>query len=350
MKLSLRNKYFIWLLLLMLSVYVAMIAMMSVMEMRESNIHGTPFEEEIPEIIALVVMIITTLPVVVMIAWYISGRLLRPLQSLLDTADRIRQGDLSERIPIPEDHQLALLAGALNEAFDRYGAAVRRLESFSADASHQLRTPMAAIRVAAEVTLQQPRSAEEYEESLSDILEQTDRLNHTVDQLLLLARMDQSIKRHFKPVMLSRALTSWVEEASSMFENRELAWHTDPACEGWHIAANQVLLRQCFDNLINNSVACTGEGGRIAIRLMRKGDQVEWSVEDDGPGIPEAERAMVFERFFKGKKSTEKGSGLGLAIVKEIIAFHGGSVRASSSRELGGAAIIMAFHLRSPEE
>lgn len=343
MKLSLRNKYFTWLLLLMLAIYFSMAVVLTGMEIHEAQTQGTKLADDIPELIAFLLVMLVTLPAALILAWHISGRLLRPLRLLLATAERIRSGNLNERVPLPSDHELARLAGAINQAFDQYAVAVKRLESFSADASHQLRTPMAAIRTTAEVALQQPRTVADYEEALSDILDQTDRLNRTVEQLLLLARIDQFVQRDVVPLTLADLLQSWFNEAVELFEARTLSWHLDPSCAVWTLPGNAILLRQCFDNLMNNAVAATRDTGRITIRLHRMDAVVQWIMEDDGPGIPESERAMVFERFYRGKASTDKGSGLGLAIVKEIVKLHGGQIDVAASEHLGGAAIIMSF-------
>lgn len=343
MKLSLRNKYFGWLIVLMLAIYLVLAAVLTGIELHEAWSEGTRLSEDIGEVVAFLFVMLFTLPVTMYLAWYIAGRLLRPLEDVEATAALIRQGRLDERISLPDDQQLARLAATINEAFDRYATAVRRLEKFSADASHQLRTPIAAIRTSAEVTMQQTRSATDYEESLSDILEQTGRLNQTVDQLLLLARMDDSVRGDFSPLMMSNLIASWVEEARQMFESHAIHCMIETGCAEWTLSGNAVLLRQCFDNLINNAVAITAEAGTIHVRLHRSSGGVQWIVEDSGPGIPFSERELVFDRFYRGRTTTVSGSGLGLAIVKEIVHLHGGKIHAAESAALSGAAMVMEF-------
>jgi signal transduction histidine kinase len=341
---SIRNKYFGWLLVLMLSIYAALGAIMVFMEAREAYTSPSHFEDEVPEIAAFGLVMLVTLPVAIFMAWLIAGRLLKPLQGMLTTAESIRGGHLDERIvPPTEDNELGRLANTINDAFDRYALAVRRLESFSADASHQLRTPIAAIRTAAEVSLQQERKPAEYQESLGEILEQMERLNQTVDQLLLLARMDETLRRDFKPVALAEKLGQWSREASAMFETCLLNFEVDASCATSVIQGNEVLLRQCFDNLVNNAVAATNGTGTLLISLRAAGDRFQWSVEDNGPGIPPEEQPAVFDRFYRGAKRSPKGSGLGLAIVKEIVALHGGEVTAGQSSSLHGAALRLSF-------
>lgn len=341
---SIRNKYFGWLLILMLSIYAALGAIMVFMEAREAYVSPSHFEDEVPEIAAFGLVMLVTFPVAVFMAWLIAGRLLKPLQDMLATAESIRGGNLEKRImPPAEDNELGRLAATINDAFDRYALAVQRLESFSADASHQLRTPIAVIRTSAEVALQRERTPADYQETIADMLEQTGRLNQTVEQLLLLARMDHSLRDDFKPVQLARVLAAWTSEVSELFESCEINFQADSSCQSCVVSGNEVLLRQCFDNLVNNAVDAVGERGLILVTILERDDQLHWTVEDNGPGIPASERPAIFDRFYRGTSRTAKGSGLGLAIVKEIINLHGGHVHAGQSSSLGGAAIHLTL-------
>jgi signal transduction histidine kinase len=342
MKPSLRNKYFGWLLLLLMLNYLSLAVILFLIEWQEARSLGTSFNEEIPELIAVLIVMLVAMPVVVFVAWHIAGRLLRPLTNVLVTAERIRSGSLEERIPpLPHNDELSRLATTINDAFDRYSAAMRRLDHFSADASHQLRTPLAAIRSTAEVTLQADRSIDIYQEALGDILEQTGKLNQTMDQLLLLSRLDRSLREHFQPVLLAEHLARWTGEMGEILEGITLkASSRIPA--GTVIAGDAVLLREVFMNLLNNAFAATPPGGDIATTLLPAGEgRVTWCVEDSGPGIPVEDRHRVFDRFYRGRTSVHKGSGLGLALVREIVLLHGGTIRAETSERLGGAAIVI---------
>lgn len=328
----------------MLAMYGSVLIALTMVELSEFIAKKESLSEDLDEIIAIFLVMLVTLPVGLLVAWQIAGNLLRPLTAMLATAERIRRGNLDERIPLIEDNELAKLGETINEAFDQYGLAVRRLEKFSADASHQLRTPIAAIRTSAEVTLREERETEDYRESLVEILEQTERLNQTVDQLLLLARMNESLREHFKPVPIIERLNVWTAEAADMIESRRIWCECDEACAGRMLHGSEILLRQCFDNIINNAVAATGEDGQILVRIdVPTAGKITVSIEDNGPGIPEPERSPVFDRFYRGKNTRTPGSGLGLAIAKEIITLHGGTIRAGSSERLCGAAFVLSF-------
>lgn len=348
MKPSLRGRFFAWLLGLNALAYGMILLVFVAGEAREAHIEGNPFSREIPEILGGLLVMATTVPAMVVLSWVVAGKLLQPLQVVLNTAERIRGGALADRIPQgTEEQDLARLADTLNKAFDRYAAAVRRLESFSADASHQLRTPLAAIRTTAEVMLQQDRSSDEYRDALGDVLEQSERLNQTIEQMLLLARMESSLQSQFTRFSLAEECRRWAEEAAAMLDGRALDFVSDPTPGSCEVFGSAVLLREAFNNLINNALAVIAEGGRIAVSVRPDGaDQVEWRVEDSGPGIPDAERERVFDRFYRGKAGTYAGSGLGLALVKEIVLLHGGTLGVETSASLGGAALVLRLPSR----
>ena len=344
MKPSLRNTYFGWLLSFLMLTYLLLASVLFSIEWHEARANQTAFREEVPELLAFFSVMAATLPVLVLAAWVIAGRLLRPLRQVLTTAEHIRLGHLNERIPpLPHRDELSRLADTINDAFDRYSAAVRRLENFSADASHQLRTPLTAIKTTAEVTLQSGRESDTYQEALADILEQTAKLNETMDQLLLLSRLDRSMRDSFNPIIVIACLRPWIEDIRATFESVRVTDQLEIP-DDLSIQGNEVLLHEVFSNLIDNAQAFTPEGGEIRVSVkLKNSHSLEWRIEDAGPGIPAEDRARVFDRFFRGNKSVHKGSGLGLAIVREIILLHGGTIRVDQSELLGGAAIIITL-------
>ncbi len=342
MKPSLRSEYFKWLLLLLLFTYLLLAVVLFSMEVHEAITQGSRLRDDIPELIAFLVVMIVTIPAAVWIAWTVAGRLLRPLNQVLSTAEHIRRGHLDERIPpLPHADELSRLADTINEAFDRYAAAVRRLEHFSADASHQLRTPLTAIRGTAEIALHSERTAEEYRESLGEILEQTARLNETIEQLLALSRLDRSMRDRFEPISLASLLQTWLEETRAAMDGITLT-ATIEAPEDIRVRGNAILLHEVFSNLLDNAQAFTPDGGEVHVGLsVSGGNRLIWRIEDSGPGIPDEDRERVFDRFFRGRHSAHQGSGLGLAIVQEIVLLHGGLIRADRSERLGGAAMVI---------
>ncbi|HMP89794.1 MAG TPA: HAMP domain-containing sensor histidine kinase [Kiritimatiellia bacterium] len=345
MKPSLRSKYFGWLVILMLLVYALITAVFAVIEFREAREAGEPFSKEFPEILALITIMLFTVPAVIIVAWNIAGHLLRPLDQMLTTAEHIRLGALEERIPeLPQDDELSKLATTINDAFDRYAMAVRRLEEFSAFASHQLRTPLAAIKTSAEVTLRSTHDEAHTVEVLGDILEQTEKLCHTLDQLLLLAKMDPLSQKDFQPVDLDAALNKWSDEANAMMDRKMVVYSGPGMSKLEWFRGNETLLKQCFDNLLNNAIAAIDEDGTIAVTLSApQYRHLIWTFEDSGTGIAKEDLLHIFDRFYQGRNPTPGGSGLGLAIVREIVVLHGGSITAAKSAELGGAMFTIRF-------
>ncbi|HMP75259.1 MAG TPA: ATP-binding protein [Kiritimatiellia bacterium] len=339
MNIPIRARYFRSLALLLTASCAAFLVLFSFYEWKE---HGGFKHEALDEILYLLGLMLLMAPFVLWAAWQIAGQLLHPLRAVLGTAERIRAGNLNERIPTggrPSD-ELARLANALNDAFDRYAEGVARLERFSADASHQLRTPLAALRTAAEVCLQQERDPDHYREALGQILEETARMQHTVDQLLQLARLDPALLRSADRVDLRLLVCQWVEETQLLAEDRGITVER-PANDGpaW-VHAHATLLREVFLNLFNNALAATPEGGTIRVQIEPLASKrLTWTIEDSGPGIPPEERARAGDRFFRGRTASTTGSGLGLSIVQQIVDLHGGSLEIDDSLSLGGARL-----------
>lgn len=332
---------------LILCTYMLIFTSFFFIEIHESHEKGTPFSDEYTELFAVLGVMMVSTPFSLLIAWSFAGWIMKPLRQVLQTAEKIRQGNLENRIPpMPNQDELALLAQTVNDAFDQYASAVKRLENFSSDASHQLRTPLAVIRTSAEVSLQSDRTAADYRETLGDILEQTGKLNQTIDQLLLLSRMDASVQTAFKPVNLTSLLQTSCAEAASFLAERRVKLDFAFDRPSFSVRGDAILLKEVFNNLLNNSLAVLKDEGIIAIRVLTRGDNsVEWIVEDSGPGIAQDEMVRIFDRFYRGRDARHAGSGLGLAIVRQIIHLHGGSINAGRSASLGGASFSIVLPL-----
>jgi signal transduction histidine kinase len=342
MNLSLRARYFRSLMVLLTASCAAFLLLFSVYEWRE---HGGLSRDGIDEVLYLLGLMLLMTPFVLWAAWQIAGQLLHPLRAVLGTAERIRAGNLNERIPVggPRD-ELVRTGEALNHAFDRYADAVARLERFSADASHQLRTPLAAVRAAGEVCLQQERSPEAYRETIGEMLEEVDHMQHTVEQLLQLARLDPALLRGTEALDLRAALREWAMDMAAAAADRGI--RIDPPPEGppLPMRAHPRLLREVFVNLLNNALAATPDGGVIRCGVARTPDgRIAWTVEDSGPGIPPEDRARVRDRFYRGARAQGRGAGLGLSIVEHIVDLHGGLLEIETSEALGGACLRMTF-------
>ncbi|MDD8044225.1 MAG: ATP-binding protein [Verrucomicrobiota bacterium] len=309
---------------------------------------GEPAEEVLELLILLLVMALLY-PVALYASWRLTKRLLAPIQEIAKSAELISSGQLGERLQAGAGNdEIAQLARSLNKAFERYQNAVQRIEQFSADASHQLRTPLAAMRTRAEVCLQRQREPEEYERAMVEIVEQVQRMSRLVEQLLDMSRLG-SIEAHGTFVVCDASVV--VRRISENF--RQILSDAGlefvlvvPEGAGLPILCNELLLSEAVSNLVWNAFRFTPEGGTIAITVRAKeASQVEIVVEDSGPGIEDQKKESIFQRFFKGTGSEGpgSGSGLGLAIVHNIVTLHQGRVWASDSA-YGGAA----FHIVIP--
>lgn len=334
--------------LLILITYSMIFVAFFFIELHEAHSQGTAFSLEFAELIAILAVMLVTAPFSLVVAWTIAGRILRPLKQVLQTAEDIRSGNLDERIPaMPQPDELSRLAQTINDAFDRYASAVKRLEHFSSDASHQLRTPLAVIRTSAEVSLQSDRSTHEYKDALGGILEQTQKLNQTIDQLLILSRLDSTMQESFQPVNLADLNREWIKEAGEFLDDRTIELTIEDAGFPLLLDGNEILLKEVFSNLLNNALVIMPADGVIHVHVKTDGRGfAEWRFEDSGPGIPPDEMTRIFDRFYRGKNATHSGSGLGLAIVKQIVLLHNGTVHAEKSASLGGACFRIIFPIK----
>ncbi len=345
MRTSLRRTYFIRLTLLIFASYLLILFLFALYEWHEYK--GYP-PDEIIEFMTLMSLMGLTIPFVLLAAWSIAGHLLKPLREVLTAAERIRAGNLDERVPVQKyGDELGRLADTINDAFDRYADAVERLKNFSADASHQLRTPLAIIRSNADIALQRERSPAEYRETLGSILEHAVRLQRIMDQLLQLSRLDRPGGMPMEDMDLDALHREWIGEIAPLFQEQDIAVEYRAPAEAVRVRGSSVLLKEALTNVLNNASQHTPPGGRVVVSVARTpGHRAEWRVEDSGPGIPATERERVLQRFYRGRDTSDKpGAGLGLAIVHDIIRMHKGDLRIEQSADLGGAAVVMHLPL-----
>jgi two-component system heavy metal sensor histidine kinase CusS len=265
-----------------------------------------------------------------------------------ETVGRIRSTALRERFELPGlPAELFVLAGAFNEMLDRLERSFQRLTQFSADISHELRTPVNNLRGEAEVALDKARTPEEYRDVLGSCLEECERLGRLIDSLLFLARADDpqtQIDR--RPVDVTREL----ETVHAMYEataaEAGVRWTVDAAGAA-HAALDRTLFHRALGNLVANAVAHTKPGGSIRLAASTDGTSLHVEVSDTGSGIPPEHLPKVWDRFYRADaaRSGEAGRvGLGLAIVKSIVILHGGSVEITS--QVGrGTRVSLRFPL-----
>ena len=277
---------------------------------------------------------------------------LRPLDAIGQTASAIAAGDLSRRVERAEERtEVGRLGLALNamlarieSSFRAQEASERKLRRFVADASHELRTPLSAVRAYAELydrgAAERP---DDLERSMKGISRESERMSVLVEDLLLLARLDDGRPLEREPVELDEVVGEAVETAQAVDPDRAIELHAEPAT----VLGDRVRLRQIVDNLLANVRAHTPPGTPASVSVTRRNGSAEISVTDAGPGLDEEHLEHLFERFYRADPSRARASGgvgLGLAIVAAVAEAHGGTASASS-RPGEGTTVAIALPL-----
>jgi two-component system sensor histidine kinase TctE len=298
--------------------------------------------ELVGDVTILVMAVLMVLaPVTVALVWFGLKRGLRPLERLRERVERRGPDDLS---PIPPEEvpaEVSPLVNTLNRQLDRVRRNLDAQRHFVADAAHQLRTPLAGLKTQAEAALR-GETLEAARARLRHIEESADHLSRLVAQLLSLARADDALTQ--APAredvdlnsVLHDACAAWAERAVA----KQVALGFDPAPQRVAIRGAPLLLRELFANLIDNAIRYTPPGGEVTARVLADAPP-RVVIEDTGPGIPESDRELVFERFYRVLGSGESGSGLGLPIVKAIAELHGAGVQIESHG--GGSRFVVSF-------
>ena len=288
-------------------------------------------------------VLVLIVPVSVALAWFGIWHGLRPLRALQERLERRRPDDIS---PIPSDAvpaEIAPLIAGLNGQLERVDRSLQSQKRFIADAAHQMKTPLAGLKVLAESALRE-ESVEEVRQRLERIEESADRMSRLVAQLLALARADdadvvappdESVELNG---LLKEVCESWADRAIS--QGVSLGYDAAPASAV--VRGSPLLLRELFGNLVDNAIRYTPAGGEVAVRVAA-GPPATVTVQDSGPGIPEGERDLVFERFHRVLGAGGSGSGLGLSIVKAIAGLHGARIRLEPGPSGTGTRMIVAF-------
>jgi two-component system sensor histidine kinase TctE len=244
--------------------------------------------------------------------------------------------------------EVSPLVAAINQLISRVREAIAVQRRFVADASHQLRTPLAVLRTQAEFALRETDSSS-MRTAVAQLRDHSQATSHLANQLLSLARAEPSADQ---PPMALVDLTEVTREACSALVPEALARHADLGFEGTGpttIRAQRFLVREVVTNLVDNALRYGRPGGTITVSVARPGDgAVRLAIEDDGPGIPPTERARVFERFYRMPGNTAEGAGLGLSIVREIARGHGATVQLCDGRDGKGLRVEVQFPEASP--
>lgn len=275
----------------------------------------------------------------------ISRLALRPLRDIRRTADRITADNLSERIPIPPGRdEAAELVRLLNAMFDRLEAAFRQVKQFSADASHELKTPLTLIRLNAERLHRQVAAQPDSVALVDALLEEIAGMSRLIEGLLFLAKAESGV------LPIARAehavhdfVESVREDAAVLAEDREQRLVVERSDAG-HAGFDRNLMRQLLLNLVSNAVAAAPRGTTITLRSLLRDGRWRLEVLDEGPGLPPEQIERVFERFVRiaqPERATDGGHGLGLAICRGLAQLHGGKIWAANRVERKGLIVTV---------
>jgi two-component system OmpR family sensor kinase len=287
------------------------------------------------------------------IAAIVLTRGLRPLRRIATTADAIAAGNLAERVPAASKRtEIGRVSTALNRmleeiesAFSQRDATEQRLRQFLADASHELRTPLTSIRGYAELFRRgADRRPEDLARAMYAIENEAERMSRLVDDLLLLARLDDARPLERMPVALDDIVERAVDAARVVDSERLFQFELSE--RPIVVEGDRERLRQVVDNLLANVRQHTPPGTSAYVTLHAENGEAVLGVEDSGPGIPAGERERIFDRFFRphgGRERETGGAGLGLAIVRSLVVAHGGQIAVRAARPHGSI-----FELRLP--
>jgi heavy metal sensor kinase len=270
--------------------------------------------------------------------WWVAGHAMRPIEEISATAVKIAAGDLSQRIRAADtDSELGRLATVLNSTFARLEAAFAQQQQFTADAAHELRTPVAVMITQTQTALKRERDAAEYRATVEACQRAAQRMRQLMESLLQLARLDAGQERMSRlPLDLSKLVKDCLELVSPLAEARHIKIHC--AIPALPCVGDSERLGQVITNLLANAIEYNKEGGEVRVTGERQSGTVLLTVTDTGRGIAAEDVPRIFERFYRADKSRSGGgghTGLGMAISRAIVQAHGGGIEVTSQPGAG---------------
>jgi two-component system OmpR family sensor kinase len=287
-------------------------------------------------------------PLLMLVVWWVVSRSLAPVARVRTQVASRQADDLSAVSEEDLPDEVRPLVQELNLLFDRVRHAFDAQKHFVADAAHELRSPLAALKLQVQ-GLQRAPDAAARDLAVSRLVAGIDRATRLVEQMLALARHEASMAAGAKPqpVDLAEVARLAISDAVAAAQARRIdigVSHADPDAV---VNGQPEALRMLLRNLIDNAVKYTPEEGRVDVGIATLGSAVELSVDDSGPGLPKEERERVLDRFYRSGEPQAPGSGLGLAIVKSIADLHGATVALAASESLGGLRVVVRFPPRA---
>jgi heavy metal sensor kinase len=279
-------------------------------------------------------------------SYWLSARAFRPIDRLARTAQRIKDGDVKQRVPVPYTHdEVQRLAMTLNEMIDSLDRSLTRQRRFVSDASHELRTPVAAIRSMTDIALFEPMAQEKYTAVLRTINAEAERLGHLISDLLALARADEGQTRLEKEeVRLDVLIDAVAANAEPLANEKNITLHVH-ADKPVTTLGDEARLIQMAMNLLDNAITYTPKGGSITLSVQEEHGQARLTVQDTGVGIAPKHLPHIFERFYRidpaHAHTEQNNSGLGLSIVEWVVRAHNGTITVDSQPGKGSTFTIL---------
>ena len=284
------------------------------------------------------------------IARFIAGKSIKPINSIINTSNIITKDNLTTRIPLPQNKdELFVLSRTINSLLDRIETAIEREKQFTSDASHELRTPLTVIKGTLEVLIRKPRETAEYEEKITFCVNEVNRLNNLVDQLLLLARFEnqkQTLKLEI--VYLNAIFLETIARHSAKVQSKNITVITDFSSD-YYTETDIYLFSIIINNLVSNALKYSDQNGNLTVKIVNNGVKLECHIIDSGIGIPEEDLERVFNPFYRSKSTHHpniKGTGLGLSIVKRLCSLLSIEIKISSQEAIGTKVILSLFEAK----
>lgn len=296
-------------------------------------------------------IMLITFPVILIIlffvARFIAGRSIKPINDIIDTSNKITRDNLTERIPLPHNKdELYILSDTINQLLDRIEKTIEREKSFTSYASHEFRTPLAVLKGTLEVLIRKPRQQEEYEEKVKYCVREIDRLNHLVDELLILTRFEnQKQSLNLEDASIKNIIEDTLKYLSKNIQEKNIRIKTNIPFDDVYFKTDIYLFSTIISNILSNAIKYSNQDGEIQVNVHKENNLIYCEIKDNGVGISEKDMEKIFDKFYRSTDHSDiKGFGLGLPIVKRFCSLLNIRIDISSKEGVG-----TTFKLQIPQ-
>jgi len=312
------------------------------LQLATKNLSTTPYLQTLKTSLFIIVPILMLF--LLFISYILLSKSINPVKATIDAVNKISADNLSQRLSSDNvPLEIKNLIQTFNVLLQSLEDTFTRISSFSADASHELKTPLTVIRGEAEVSLRKDRSKEEYKQVLEDIIQETVQVQETIEQLFFLTKKDtKELSGNFQELYVDEILSEQVEQAQELALSKSVVLKLEEVLPVT-VVANETLFKTVISNLIRNAVNYSEEKGEVKVSLSEQAQEYKLIIEDKGCGISADDLPFIFERFYRVDKSRSRqvgGTGLGLSIVKMILDIHYFTIDIQSVLGVGTKVIV----------